>query len=91
MAMPFYLPVVRVYEYEALQKIMGNHLSYSFNQWLDVGTKWSAKWSKDGVAPINIDPDEFRLFTMREKRVPDINALLAFAEKIGKGESQIPS
>ncbi len=83
------LPVIVEADYESIQKIMGDHLSYSYNEWLDLSAKWHREYGQEGnpILDIQINPDQFARFIGQTGRAPDINALLMFTDSAAKGET----
>lgn len=81
----FYLPKIAQSDYEAFGKIMGSHLAYTYDEWLDLSAKWRVEWGQDGIRTVDVNPHQLSGLIARTGRAPDIQSLLILAEELGGG------
>jgi hypothetical protein len=83
----FYMPIINEGDYKAFLEIMRPHMTYTYNEWLNLCSQWSADYASDGIRNISVNPNQFRIFLSATGRAPDINALTICAERIGNGDA----
>jgi hypothetical protein len=81
------LPVISEVDYKAFGDLTGSNLPDTYNEWLNLRSKWLVEYAKERPRDIKIYPDQFDRFLALTCRAHDMNSLLAFTEAVGRGES----
>lgn len=76
------LPLISQSDYEAVLRLLSPHVTYTYDEWLDLRAKWIARHAEDGIIEVGVNPDEFARFLAVGRHANDLNALFAFANSL---------
>jgi len=82
-----FAPHIDAKDFPAIKAVMGIGLPHSWNQWQAIAEVWPAQHSTFDVRPVRVHPSAFEPFWRTRASRTDVNALLDFAEIIGKGKA----